>query len=366
LNTSPHLRSARTGILVINLGTPEAPTRSAVRTYLKQFLSDPRVVEIPRLVWWLILHGIILPIRSGASAKKYASIWMQEGSPLLVYSKAQALGLQARFSTSNPSVIVDLAMRYGKPSIAEVLERFRQENVERLLLLPLYPQYSATTSASSFDEVFDVLKRWRNQPELRLVKHYHDSPAYIDALRQKIEEYWTQNGRPDFAKGAKLVMSFHGLPKRNLMQGDPYHCECYKTGRLLAEKLGLSKDQYKVTFQSRFGKAKWLEPYTEPTLIAMAQAGTQSVDVVCPGFTGDCLETLEEISMEGREAFLHAGGKTFNYIPCMNDEPLWIDALAAISAQHMQGWPTSTQAAQASAAELAKGRELAIGLGAKE
>ncbi len=190
---------------------------------------------------------------------------------------------------------------------------------------------------------------------------YHDHDGYIQALAAGIQKNWATHGRAE-----QLVMSFHGVPERTLQLGDPYHCECYKTGRLLAEKLGLSKDQYKVTFQSRFGKAKWLEPYTEPTLIAMAQAGTQSVDVVCPGFTGDCLETLEEISMEGREAFLHAGGKTFNYIPCMNDEPLWIDALAAISEQHMQGWPTSTQAVQASAAELAKGRELAIALGAKE
>jgi ferrochelatase len=193
------------------------------------------------------------------------------------------------------------------------------------------------------------------------VNHYHDHEGYIQALAAGIQKNWAARGRAE-----QLVMSFHGVPERTLQLGDPYHCECYKTGRLLAEKLGLTKDQYKVTFQSRFGKAKWLEPYTEPTLIAMAQAGTQSVDVVCPGFTGDCLETLEEISMEGREAFLHAGGKAFNYIPCMNDEPMWIEALAAISEQHMQGWPTKLQAAQASAAVLANGRELAIALGAKQ
>jgi ferrochelatase len=197
-------------------------------------------------------------------------------------------------------------------------------------------------------------------PEFRFVNHYHDHEGYIQALAAGIQKNWAAHGRAE-----QLVMSFHGVPERTLQLGDPYHCECYKTGRLLAEKLGLNKEQYKVTFQSRFGKAKWLEPYTEPTLIAMAQAGTQSVDVVCPGFTGDCLETLEEISMEGREAFLHAGGKTFNYIPCMNDEPMWIDALAAISEQHMQGWPTTLQATQASAAVLANGRELAIALGAK-
>jgi ferrochelatase len=192
------------------------------------------------------------------------------------------------------------------------------------------------------------------------VNHYHDHAGYIEALAAGIQKHWTTHGRAE-----QLVMSFHGVPERTLQLGDPYHCECYKTGRLLAEKLGLTKDQYKVTFQSRFGKAKWLEPYTEPTLIAMAQAGTQSVDVVCPGFTGDCLETLEEISMEGREAFLHAGGKTFNYIPCMNDEPLWIDALAAISEQHMQGWPTTIQAIHENAQSLACGRNLAMDLGAK-
>ena len=340
MNPSPHLRSARTGILVINLGTPEAPTRLAVRTYLKQFLSDPRVVEIPRLVWWFILHGIILPIRSGASAKKYASIWLQEGSPLLIYSKAQASGLQARFRKTNTSVIVDLGMRYGKPSIPEVLERFRQENVERLLVLPLYPQYSATTSASSFDEIFDVLKGWRNQPELRLVKHYHDHPRYIDALRQSIEAYWIQNGRPDFAKGAKLVMSFHGLPKRNLMQGDPYHCECLKTGRLLGEALGLKPNDYRVTFQSRFGRAEWLKPYTALMLEDLGKDTCPHIDIVCPGFPADCLETLEEIAMEGQEIFHEHGGRDYRYIPCLNDDPVFISALEESAKEHMQGWPT--------------------------
>ena len=284
---------------------------------------------------------------------------MQEGSPLLVYSKAQALGLQARFSTSNPSVIVDLAMRYGKPSIAEVLERFRQENVERLLLLPLYPQYSATTSASSFDEVFDVLKRWRNQPELRLVKHYHDSPAYIDALRQKIEEYWTQNGRPDFAKGAKLVMSFHGLPKRNLMQGDPYHCECLKTGRLLGEALGLEPNQYHVTFQSRFGRAEWLKPYTAPTVESLGHQKTRRLDIFCPGFPADCLETLEEIAMEVRDEFLIAGGGEYHYIACLNNSPVWISGLAEIADDHLGGWPKVPESEQALALSMQRAAALA-------
>lgn len=349
MNTSPHLRPARTGIMLINLGTPEAPTRSAVKVYLQQFLSDPRVVEIPRLVWWFILYGIILPIRSGASAKKYASIWLKEGSPLLVYSLAQARGLQQRFAKSNPDIMVDLAMRYGKPAIAEVLERFQQENVERLLLLPLYPQYSATTSASSFDEVFKVLKRWRNQPELRLVKHYHDNSAYIEALRCQIDAYWSKHGRPDFAKGAKLVMSFHGLPKRNLMKGDPYHCECLKTGRLLGEALGLDSNSYSVTFQSRFGRAEWLKPYTAISLENLGREACPHIDIVCPGFPADCLETLEEIAMEGQEIFHEHGGGDYRYIPCLNNDPQFISALEQIAQEHMQGWPTKPD----SEAELA-------------
>lgn len=338
MNTSPHLRSARIGILVLNLGTPEAPTRLAVKAYLKQFLSDPRVVEIPRLIWWFILHGIILPIRSGASAKKYASIWLKEGSPLLVYSQAQSRGLQERFAKSNPNVIVDLAMRYGKPSITEVLERFQRENVDRLLLLPLYPQYSATTSASSFDEVFNVLKRWRNQPELRLIKHYHDNSAYIEALRRQINTYWDQHGRPDFAGGAKLVMSFHGLPKRNLMQGDPYHCECLKTGRLLGEALGLEPSNYHVTFQSRFGRAEWLKPYTAITLEELGKKACPQIDIVCPGFPADCLETLEEIAMEGKQIFLSNGGGEYHYIPALNDQALWIQAMTEIAIENLHGW----------------------------
>ena len=338
MKTNPHLRPSRTGVLLINLGTPEAPTRAAVKTYLKQFLSDPRVVEIPRLIWWFILHGIILPIRSGASAKKYASIWLKEGSPLLVYSQAQAQGLRDRFQNKDSNVIVDLAMRYGKPSIPEVLKRFQDANVERLLLLPLYPQYSATTSASSFDEVFSVLKTWRNQPELRIVKHYHDHPAYIESLRLQIDRYWAQHGRPEFSKGAKLIMSFHGLPKRNLMQGDPYHCECLKSGRLLGEALGLEPAHYRVTFQSRFGRAEWLKPYTALTIEELGKAACPHVDIVCPGFPADCLETLEEIAMEGQEIFHEHGGRDYRYIPCLNDDTNFISALHTIALEHMHGW----------------------------
>jgi len=258
-------------------------------------------------------------------------------------------------------VLVKYAMTYGQPSIAAQIDALRLEGVTRILILPAYPQYSGTTTAPVFDSVYRWGLTTRNLPEFRFVNRYHDDSGYIQALATRIQNHWAAHG-----KAEQLVMSFHGVPERTLQLGDPYHCEWYKTGRLLAEKLGLDKTQYKVTFQSRFGKAKWLEPYTEPTLIAMAQAGTQSVDVVCPGFTGDCLETLEEISMEAREAFLHAGGQSFNYIPCLNDEPTWIDALAHICEQHMQGWPTSAQAVRSQADALAQSRQLALELGAKD
>ena len=356
MNQNPHLRASKTAVLLLNLGTPSAPTPKAVRAYLKEFLSDPRVVEIPRFIWWFILNGIILPIRSSASAKKYASIWLpQLGSPLMHYSRLQAKELQEKFTNEGHAVLVSLAMRYGKPATQEVLDGLKAEGMERLLLLPLYPQYSATTTASSFDEVFRVLSTWRNQPELRLVKHYHDNPAYIAALRDQVLSSWDKDGRPDFLRGDRLVMSFHGLPKRNLMKGDPYHCECLKTGRLLGEALGLDSNQYIATFQSRFGKAEWLKPYTAPTLEKLAKEGCQRVDVFCPGFPADCLETLEEIAMEARESFLERGGKDYRYIPCLNSSPKWIEALSDIAYTHLQGWSLGSESSE----ELARRNERA-------
>ena len=271
------------------------------------------------------------------------------------YSRLQAKELGEKFANEGHTVLVDLAMRYGKPSAQEVLESLKAQGMERLLLLPLYPQYSATTTASSFDEVFRVLSTWRDQPELRLVKHYHDNPAYIAALCDQVLSHWDQDGRPDFAKGDRFVMSFHGLPKRNLMQGDPYHCECLKTGRLLGESLGLEPGQYIVTFQSRFGKAEWLKPYTALTIENLAKDGCQRVDIFCPGFPADCLETLEEIAMEARESFLEHGGKDYRYIPCLNNNPKWIEALRDIAYQHLLGWSLETE----SEAELAKRNERA-------
>lgn len=335
-----HGTIARMAIVLVNLGTPDAPTAAAVRPYLKQFLSDPRVVEIPRAIWWFILHGVILPFRSRKSAEKYASIWTSEGSPLRFHTQKQALLLRGSLGERGHDVQVAYAMRYGNPSLPQVLDGLKADGCERILILPAYPQYSATTTASTFDAVFSHYARVRNMPELRMVKHYHDHDGYIHALKESVLSYWQKHGRPE-----KLVMSFHGVPKRTLLLGDPYHCECHKTARLLAVQLGLSQDQYMVTFQSRLGRAEWLKPYTSPTLQVLARDGVKRVDVICPGFVSDCLETLEEIDMEGRRDFLTAGGKEFNYIPCLNESPAWIAALSDIAEKHMLGWQTGLTAA---------------------
>ncbi len=351
-----HGRAPVTGVLLCNLGTPDAPTAAAVRRYLREFLSDPRVVEIPRAIWLPRLHGIILPLRSSKSAAKYATIWTPEGSPLKVHTERQATLLQQQLDTMGHRVVVRYAMRYGNPSIASQLDALKDAGATRILVLSAYPQYSATTTASVIDAVNGWVTHTRLVPELRFVNRYHDDVGYIEALARRIEAHWGERGRPDH-----LLMSFHGVPERTLMRGDPYHCECHKTGRLLATRLGLDKGAYTVSFQSRFGKAKWLEPYTEPTLQALAARGVGRVDVVCPGFTSDCLETLEEIGMEGKEAFLLAGGREYHAIACLNDDPAWITALADIAQQHMGGWPTQTVP---DAAALAASREAAIALGA--
>ncbi|HEY6897091.1 MAG TPA: ferrochelatase [Rhodocyclaceae bacterium] len=343
-----HDDSAQTAVLLVNLGTPEAPTAAAVRRYLKQFLSDPRVVEIPRLVWWPILNGIILNTRPAKSALKYAQIWTQDGSPLQVHTERQAKLLRGALGEAGVHVQVAWAMRYGQPSIAATLDQLKAAGARRILILPLYPQYAASTTASVMDDVADWLKRTRNQPELRMVRNYHDDPGYIAALAASVREQWRDGGQPE-----KLVMSFHGLPRRSLDLGDPYFCECQKTGRLLAEALGLTAEQYLVTFQSRFGAAEWLQPYTQPTLEALAKAGSRKLDVICPGFAADCLETLEEIAMENKAAFLAAGGKDFRYIPCLNQRPDWIAALAGIAMNHLAGWPAAPEAAASGALQRA-------------
>lgn len=329
-----------TAIVLVNLGTPDAPDTPSLRRYLKQFLSDPRVVEIPRAVWWFILNGIIVPFRSSKSAEKYASIWSEDGSPLKVHTARQAQLLGESLQARGHHVRVEYAMRYGNPSLPFVLDQLKADGIGRILVLPAYPQYSGTTTASIFDAVFAHYKHVRNIPELRFIRNYHDQDGYLQALRQSVQDHWALHGRPD-----KLVMSFHGVPKRTLLLGDPYHCECHKTARELATLLGLREEEYLVTFQSRFGKAEWLQPYTAPTLQQLAQQGIGRVDVMCPGFTSDCLETLEEIAMEAKAEFLHAGGKEFHFIACLNESPAWIRGMVELSEQHLAGWPTMTNAA---------------------
>ncbi|MDD3482027.1 ferrochelatase [Azovibrio restrictus] len=325
------------GVLLINLGTPEAPTPRAVRTYLKQFLSDPRVVEIPRLLWWPILNGIILNTRPKKSAAKYASIWTDKGSPLRFHTEQQARLLKGYLGERGIQADVAWAMRYGDPDVSRILTEMKHRQVRRILVVPMYPQYAASTTATALDMVFSWFQRSRNQPELRTVRNFHDHPGYLNALEDSVRRHWRAHGLPD--AGTRLVMSFHGLPRRSLDLGDPYFCECQKTGRLLAERLKLDPEQYQVCFQSRFGKAQWLQPYTAPTLEALARKGVRRVDVICPGFVADCLETLEEIALEGKQDFLQAGGQEYHYIPALNENPVWIHALADLVETHLAGWP---------------------------
>ena len=355
----PHYRHGqadRTAVLLVNLGTPDAATAPALRRYLAEFLSDSRVVEIPRLAWLPILHGIILRTRPARSAAKYASVWMPEGSPLAVWTQRQTEALAQTMADAGHDVLVRHAMRYGNPSVASAMDALRTEGATRVLVLPLYPQYAAATTASVGDAVMQWALQARRVPELRFVGEYHDDPNYIDALAVRLQEHWQQHGQ-----ASKLVLSFHGVPHRSLLLGDPYHCQCHKTARLLGERLGLAREQMVVTFQSRFGKAKWLEPYTEPTLVALASQGVKRVDIMCPGFVADCLETLEEIAQEACEAFLHAGGEDFRYIPCLNDDPAWIAALAGIVERELQGWDTTVLP---EATELERQRERALAMGA--
>jgi ferrochelatase len=329
-----HGQATRAGILLINLGTPEAATAKALRPYLKEFLSDRRVVEIPRFIWWLILNGVILNTRPKKSAEKYASIWRPEGSPLKHFTARQAELLAAELARRGPQpIVVDYAMRYGQPSVGSRIQAMKALGVDRLLLLPLYPQYAASSTGSALDAAWHSLLRQRNPPEVRVLKHFHADAGYIAALKQSVQTYWAEHGQPDV-----LVMSFHGIPRRSLDLGDPYHCECQRTGRLLAEALHLAPEQYRVSFQSRFGRAEWLQPYTVATLEELGAKKTRRVDVICPGFIADCLETLEEIAMEGKASFLGAGGGDYRYIPALNDRPVWINALADLAMTQMGGW----------------------------
>jgi ferrochelatase len=341
-STHEHGLAPATAVLLCNLGTPDAPTPEAVRRYLAEFLGDPRVVEIPRAAWLPILYGAILPLRSRRSAHKYQTIWMPEGSPLKVWTERQAKRLQGWLGERGHRVRVAHAMRYGHPAIAQELDALADAGVGRILILTAYPQYSGTTTASVIDAVNDWTRTRRHIPELRFVNRYHDDRGYVRALAHRIERHWREHGRPEH-----LVLSFHGIPERTVLLGDPYEQQCRETARLLAEWLELAPEQYTLGFQSRFGKAKWLEPYTQPTVEALARRGVRRLDVVCPGFVADCLETLEEIGMEVRDAFLASGGKEYRYIPCLNDETEWIKALGEITLQHLAGWNTQGPTATA-------------------
>ena len=324
-----------TGVLLVNLGTPDAPTASAVR----RFLSDPRVVEYPRLLWWLILNGVILRIRPSRSAKAYREIWTDDGSPLMLHSQRLTDGVRERLEQRAPGEYkVELAMTYGEPSITSAIDKLQKAGARRLLILPLYPQYSGTTTASVFDAVTSKLQGMRWVPESRFINQYHDEPGYIRALAASVREYWQQHGRGDH-----LLFSFHGVPRYTLDKGDPYHCLCQKTGRLVAEELELEEDQWTLSFQSRVGRDEWLRPYTDETVVELAGKGIGRLDVACPGFSADCLETLEEIAMQNAEFFEDAGGESLHYIPALNARDDHIDFLTTLIGQHTHGWPVTAK-----------------------
>ena len=334
-----HNSKAKTGVLIVNLGTPDAPDTKSVRRYLKEFLWDPRVVEVPRPIWWFVLNFIILNTRPRKSAKAYQKVWTEDGSPLMSISKEQTAAISESLKAAfGDEVVVDLAMRYGSPSIGSVLKGMQERGVRELLIVPMYPQYSATTTASIFDEVTDQLKRWRWLPELRFINHYHDNPDYIEALANSVESWRAEHGGAD-----KLLMSFHGVPEEYFHKGDPYHCECHRTGRLLAERLGLKEGEWQISFQSRLGPKQWLSPYTDQTLEKLGEEGVKSVQVICPGFAADCLETIEEIGMENRDTFLEAGGERYEYIACLNAQPNHISMLSSLIQKHLGGWVSHTQ-----------------------
>ncbi|MBD2858589.1 ferrochelatase [Spongiibacter sp. KMU-158] len=314
----------KSAIILINLGTPDKPERKYVRTFLKEFLSDRRVVEVPRLLWMLILYLIILPFRSGKAAKAYKQIWFGDISPLKFFSQELAQGVEQKIREQYPQrdITVRLAMTYCNPSIPSVLDELRESGVENFLFLPLYPQYSATTTAACMDIVADYFKKCRDIPQWSWIRNYHDHPAYIQTLAQSVADYWQQNER-----GEKLLMSFHGIPKRNVDLGDPYQQHCEQTAQNLADALQLNAEQWQVTYQSRLGKAEWLQPYTDKTLEALPARGVKNLDVICPAFAVECLETLEEIDGEGQEIFRHSGGERFQYLPCLNDSELHQDLM---------------------------------------
>ena len=328
-----HGDERKIGVLLVNLGTPDAPTTLAVRKYLAEFLSDPRIVEMPRILWWLILNILILNIRPQRSKKLYKKIWSKDGSPLLVISNNIVTKIKNSKNIMKKNILVDLAMRYGNPSIKKVLDNYRENNINKLVIIPMFPQYSAATTASIFDKLSCEIKTWRNIPDIRFLSTYHDEASYISACALRIKHFWEKE-----KKSKKLIFSFHGLPQVNLHKGDPYHCYCHITAEMIAKELKISESDYIVTFQSRFGKQVWLQPYTDEVLENLAKEGVDSVDIFCPGFLCDCLETLEEINMQSRENYISSGGKFFNYIPALNDSDENIKSMENIILKEIMDW----------------------------
>ena len=358
-----HGQTDSLGVLVVNLGTPDDPSPRSVRRYLDQFLSDPRVVEKPRLLWWLILNGVILRIRPSRSAEAYSKIWSEKGSPLLLFSQQITEGIEESLrSRLHGNVHAALGMSYGNPSIGAALDKLHAASARRIVLLPLYPQYSGTTTASVFDAVTAELSRRRWVPEFRFINHYHDEPAFITALADSIREHWADKGRGD-----KLMFSFHGVPQQTLFDGDPYHCQCQKTARLVVEELGLADDDWIIAFQSRVGRDEWLRPYADETIAELGKSGLGTLDVICPGFAADCLETLEEIALQNHELFVESGGDKLRYIPALNAREQHVDFLARLVERHAAGWPETTAGRDEAitATERERSRERARAMGAE-
>ena len=328
-----HGNKDKTGVLITNLGTPDAPNAKSLKIYLNQFLSDPRVIEIPKIIWQIILKLVILQIRPRKSAANYKKIWTDNGSPLLDISQRQLEGVKKIILEKYPNVEFALGMRYGNPSIEKALKDLQKKQVRRLLVLPLYPQYCAATTASTFDEVTNTLQKWRWIPELRFINQYFEEEKYIETLASSVEDFWAKNGKPQ-----KIIFSYHGIPKRYLTNGDPYHCFCLKTTRLVKEKMKLSDDQIMTTFQSRFGREEWLQPYTSETLKELPGKGIKDIHIISPGFSADCLETLEELEEENREYFIESGGEKYKYIPCLNDNKEHLDFISYLIIKNTHGW----------------------------
>lgn len=325
----PYGQQNKTAVLLINLGTPDAPTAAAVKPYLRDFLSDKRVVELPKPLWQPVLHGVVLTLRPKKSAHGYKKVWLPEGSPLAVYTEKQAELLAQRL----PDVTVRHAMSYGNPGVPQVLRELKAQGVMQVLAVPLYPQYAASCTGAALDKVFGELLRQRNQMSVRTVSRFYNDEGYIAAMKQHIETYWAQHGR-----GGKLMLSFHGIPQKNIDDGDPYQYECSETARLLAEALSIGENDYVVSFQSRFGKAEWVGPGTQELFGLLPGQGVVDLDVFCPGFICDCLETMEEIAITGREQFHEAGGRQYRYIPCLNTDTAWIGALTSLVERNLEGW----------------------------